>query len=293
VSERRRLLRAFAAALALALLPLYASPAAPQKPTFSAKIEAVRVDVLVTENGRPVRGLSRGDFEVLDNGVLQQVDLASFEQIPLNVVVALDASDSMTGERLDHLRAASYALIGGLAKDDQAALITFNQTVRLASELTTDVKRIGEAVERIAPGGSTALFDATYAGIVLGESEVGRSLLIVFTDGADTASFLRREAVVDAAKRTEVVVYGAAVAMRGRARFLKDVVEQTGGTLVEIESTKDLPNVFLRILEEFRQRYLLSYSPRGVAKQGWHTIEVRVKGRSAQIKARRGYLAGG
>jgi VWFA-related protein len=151
---------------------------------------------------------------------------------------------------------------------------------------------VQQAIERIAPSGSTALFDATYAAMMLAESDVGRSLLIVFTDGADTASFLRREAVVDAARRTEVVAYGAAVASRGRPKFLKDFVEQTGGSLLEIESTGDLPNVFLRILEEFRQRYLLTYSPRNVAKTRWHRIDVGVKNRRVSVKARAGYQSG-
>jgi Ca-activated chloride channel family protein len=293
MSGRGRLFRTLPAALALAPLLLYASAPAPQKPTFSTKVEAVRVDLLVTENGRPVGGLGREDFEIRDNGVPQDVALVSSEQMPLNVVLALDASDSVTGERLDHLRAASYALITGLETNDRTALVTFNHMLSLGSPLTADFDQVRQAVRGIQTSGATALFDATYTGIVLGESDVGRSLLIVFTDGADTASFLRREAVVDVAKRTDVVVYGAAVAMRGRPKFLNDIAEQTGGTLIQIESTKDLPNVFLRILEEFRQRYLLSYSPRGVAKGGWHQIEVRVKGRRVQIKARRGYLAGG
>jgi Ca-activated chloride channel family protein len=293
MSGRGRLFRTLPAALALAPLLLYASAPAPQKPTFSTKVEAVRVDLLVTENGRPVGGLGREDFEIRDNGVPQDVALVSSEQMPLNVVLALDASDSVTGERLDHLRAASYALITGLETNDRTALVTFNHMLSLGSPLTADFDQVRQAVRGIQTSGATALFDATYTGIVLGESDVGRSLLIVFTDGADTASFLRREAVVDVAKRTDGVVYGAAVAMRGRPKFLNDIAEQTGGTLIQIESTKDLPNVFLRILEEFRQRYLLSYSPRGVAKGGWHQIEVRVKGRRVQIKARRGYLAGG
>jgi hypothetical protein len=82
-----------------------------QAPTFASKVEAVRVDVLVTDRGQPVRGLGRSDFEILDNGVLQQVDLVSFEQIPLNVILALDMSDSVAGERLDHLRSAGTALL--------------------------------------------------------------------------------------------------------------------------------------------------------------------------------------
>ena len=59
-----------------------------QVPAFSSKVEAVRIDVLVTENGRPVRGLQAGDFDVLDNGVPQPVDLVSYEDIPLNVILA-------------------------------------------------------------------------------------------------------------------------------------------------------------------------------------------------------------
>ena len=75
--------------------------------------------------------------------------------------------------------------------------------------------------------------------------------------------------------------------------LLKDFVEQTGGSLLEIESTGDLPNIFLRILEEFRQRYLLSYSPRNVARTGWHRIDVRVKNGRVSVKARAGYQSGG
>lgn len=279
-------------ALTVALLLLYAPSAALQKVTFRSTTEAVRVDVLVTEEGQPVRGLIRDDFQVLDNGVPQQVTLISSEQLSLNVVLALDASASVTGERLTHLQAAGRALLRGLDKKDQAALLTFNNTVRLGSPLTGDVERVQRAIDQIAPDGNTVLFDATYAAMVLAESDVARNLLIVFTDGADTGSYLRREAVVDAARRSDVVAYGAVVAGRDRPKFLGDFVKQTGGSLLEVRSTGDLSNAFLRILNEFRQRYLLSYSPRGVAPAGWHRIEVKVKNRRAAVKARAGYLAG-
>ena len=74
-----------------------------QQATFSSRIDAVRVDVLVTDASGPIRGLGPSDFEIRDNGVLQQIDLVSFEQIPLNVVLALDMSDSVAGDRLDRL----------------------------------------------------------------------------------------------------------------------------------------------------------------------------------------------
>src|SRR5574339_30707 len=82
-----------------------------QQPTFSTRREAVRVDALVTDRGKVVTGLGASDFEVRDNGVLQTVDLVSFQQIPLNVFLALDTSASVSGERLTHLQTAGHALL--------------------------------------------------------------------------------------------------------------------------------------------------------------------------------------
>jgi hypothetical protein len=70
--------------------------ASPQTPTFSSRLEVVRVDVLVTEDGRPVHGLKPADFDIRDEGVPQTVDIVSFEEIPLNVVLAMDISDSVS-----------------------------------------------------------------------------------------------------------------------------------------------------------------------------------------------------
>ena len=86
-----------------------------QDTTFSSRIEAVRVDVLVTDKGQPVHGLGPADFEIKDNGVDQQIDLVSFDQIPLNVILAFDMSDSVAGDRLDRLRMAGDAILTGLS----------------------------------------------------------------------------------------------------------------------------------------------------------------------------------
>src|SRR6185295_1540417 len=167
-----------------------------QNAAFSAKVEAVRVDALVTErdNGPAIVGLGPPDFEVYDNGVRQQVDLVSFDEVPLNVILTLDMSDSVAGERLDHLRGA----------------------------------------------GDTALIDGTYAAITLGESDAGRALVIVFSDGVDTSSWLSAEAVLDAAKRSEAVVYAVSTRSRLKPEFLRDVTSLTGGRLFEIERTSAL-----------------------------------------------------
>jgi VWFA-related protein len=278
--------------LAFTLVLFECAGHAQQSPAFTSKIEAVRVDVLVTDNGQPIRGLAPADFEVLDNGVSQQVELVSFDQIPLNVILALDMSDSVAGERLEQLRRAGNGLLEGLKKEDQAALVTFSHVVELRAKLTSDVSRVRAALDNAHGIGLTALIDGTYAGIMVGESDAGRALLIVFSDGVDTSSWLRADAVLDAAKRADVVVYGVSVVSRLKPEFLHDMTSFTGGRLFEIEKTANLEQTFLSILEEFRHRYLLSYTPKGVSKDGWHRLDVRVRNRRATVKARPGYLAG-
>jgi VWFA-related protein len=265
--------------------------AVPQRPIFSARVDAVQVDVLVTDHGRPVRGLQAGDFEVRDNGVLQQVDLAAYAQVPLNVVLAFDVSSSMKGLRLDDLRAAGGTLLDALAGTDKAALVTFSHIVALGSPLTGHLNDVRRALDQAEAEGHTSLVDGTSAAMLMGQSDAGRSLALVFSDGLDTSSWLTSEMVLDTARRTDVVVCGVSVG--GTAdTFLRDLTAATGGSLVTLDSTANLDQTFRRLLDEFRQRYLVSYSPRGVSPGGWHRIDVRIKGRQATVKARPGYLAG-
>jgi len=262
-----------------------------QTPIFSTKVEVVRVDALVTDGGRPVLGLGPADFEVLDNGVPQTVEFVSYDQVPLNVVLAFDMSDSVAGERLEHLRSAGAAVLAGLKRNDQSALVTFNNQVMLGAALTSDTEPLREAIDHVVGEGDTSLVDGVFAGITVGESDAGRALLIVFSDGLDTLSWLSPAAVLDTAKRSDVVAYAVSVG-KVKAEFLRDLTSFSGGRLFELEKTANLSATFVSILEEFRQRYLVSYTPRGVSREGWHRLEVRLKGKRATIKARPGYLAG-
>jgi VWFA-related protein len=275
--------------LALALISTQGSA---QAPTFSSRVEAVRVDVLVTNRGRIVRGLQAADFQVIDNGVPQVVDLVMFERLPLKVVMVLDMSDSVAGQRLEHLQAAGALLLDQLAPDDEAALVTFSHVVAIDAPLTTDRTPLRAALARTRASGRTALIDAAHTGIVLGEAGVGRTLLIVFSDGVDTSSWLSADAVLETARRTDVVAYFVSDGERRTPAFNRELTSLTGGALIEIASTRDLGAAFVRILEEFRQRYVISYTPRGVPAGGWHRLEVQVKGRGASVQARPGYQAG-
>jgi len=280
--------RCWAVACALPLLTTVVTVA--QRPTFSSRLDAVRVDVLVTDNGRPVQGLKPDDFVVLDNGAPQTVDLAIYETLPVNLVLALDHSKSVTGERLTQLQDAARTVLRALAPRDQAALVTFSHRVGLPQALTHDPGAVVSAVDTAQPGGQTSLFDGVYGGLLAGVNDPSRNLVLVFSDGIDTASWLSPGQVIETAKRSDAVVYALSPKGAGSASFLRDLADQTGGSALEVDSLKELSSRFASILEEFRHRYLLSYSPKGASAPGWHRLEVKLKNRRATVKARPGYI---
>lgn len=260
-----------------------------QRPTFSSRMEAVRVDVGVTERNRPVAGLTAADFEIFDNGVRQEVALVATDELPLDVVLALDMSGSVEGDRLDDLRAASSAALAHLRPRDRAALITFNQRVSLPVALTSDVAAMRAALEETSEG-STSMIDAAYAALAHADAGSGRALVIVLSDGVDTSSWLTAPSVIDTAKRLDVVLFGISAGQVRGANALEDLADASGGDLIRIESTKQMSAALGSLLEAFRQRYLLSFVPTGVTRGGWHTLEVRAKRRGMSVKARSGYF---
>lgn len=270
-----------------------ALPIGARQATFSARRETVRVDVLVTEDGHPVRGLTPADFDVFDSGVAQHVELVSFERLPLTIVLALDASASISPARLQDLQTSVRALLDNLAPDDRAALITFTDAVSLRQALTTNTQSVSAALNVIAPShdtlGGTALIDACYAAMSVLDQDAGRGLLIAFTDGVDTSSWLSAERVLQAARRSNAVVYGVSTSRLPKGSFLRDLSDRTGGGAIEVQSSDRLRATFVRILDEFRQRYLVSFSPADVPEGGWHPLVVRVKNRKADVTARAGY----
>lgn len=305
----------WSALVALTLLVVN-TPAAGRQ-VFRSGVDAVSADVLVTRDGRPVPGLMPADFELHDNGVEQRIEMVAVDALPIALVLALDTSESVQGEPLEHLRAAVNAAADALRPDDELALITFSHQVRMVSAPTTDHTHVRQATRDVAAGGATSLYDATFAALAMRHQVDGRVFMLVFSDGDDTTSWLDPRGVLESAQRSDVVVYGvtlqaavrnesaAAVLQRRteRRRFRDDpvlfgrhylslLVEDTGGSLLVAERSAQLHESFARVVNEFRQRYVLTYMPRGVAPDGWHDIQVNVRGQRADVRARRGYLRG-
>jgi VWFA-related protein len=176
--------------------------------TFRVAIDAVSVDVLVTDGKRPVGGLTVADFELLDSTVPQVITAAAMDDVPISLMVALDTSDSVKGDVLTRLKEGASAALAMLRAPDRAALITFSSVVSLVAPWGADRATVAAAVAGARPGGGTSLFDASFTALQLRDDKAGqRNLAVVFSDGDDTGSWLPDRAVVDKAHRTETVVY--------------------------------------------------------------------------------------
>ena len=259
---------------------------------FRAQVEAVRLDVLVSHNRRPVAGLTASDFEVLDSGVPQKVQLTARTDT-INLALVLDTSASVDGEQLQSLVAASRALLLALRPGDSVSLVTFAGGLSLRSAVGGEPSTIAAALSAVSGRGRTALWDGLFAGLAVVGGASGPALVILFTDGADNMSWLRQSQIVEAVRRSEAVVY--AVVPRVDLLLLPGLEEVTavsGGEVLSTDRRLVVARQFVDILAEFRARYLLMYEPAGVGRNdGWHRVSVKVKGKNATVRTRPGYYA--
>jgi VWFA-related protein len=270
--------------------------------TFRGGVDVVTVDALVRDRGRVITGLTAGDFELLDNGVPQQVMDVSFGKLPIDLTVALDLSLSVTGSLLDRLRTAIVQLMGDLGKADRLRLLFFNSRVSRAVDFTTDVAAVERAIRDARAGGSTTLFDAMSVALTSASPPDRRQLVMFFTDGTDSSSATTPEALTIVAQRSRATLSVViamptaagtfASAAPARATPLDPIARETGGAIVWSIGDADLSRTFRRLLEEFRTTYVLHFTPRGVERAGYHTLQVKVKRSGAMVNARRGYVGG-
>jgi VWFA-related protein len=261
-------------------------PQAP--PVFEAAVEAVYIDVFVTVGNTPLRGLSVADFEVRDNGVPQQASLVPLDDVDLAAILVFDTSQSVRGPALRALKQAGHAFVEGLAPREKAALVTFGNEVLVRSPSSTDREGLRHALEGLEAAGTTRVFDALY--VALERPWPGRPLIVLFTDGGDTSSWVQMKELLASARESNALVY-ALVPMSDthEERPLREIAELTGGQLFALQGNNDLKAKLLDILAAMKSRYLLSYEPRGVSRTGRHEISVRVKGRGAKVRHRREY----
>jgi Ca-activated chloride channel homolog len=257
------------------------------QPAFKSGVELVQLDVAVTRGRKPVTGLGAGDFEITDNGTVQVVQSSTLSDVPLDLTMVLDISRSMSGQRLHSLVAAASQLLNLLQRDDRIALIAFTHRVSRVVEIGRDLDAVRRSLEGFRGDGSSSVRDAIYLSLQNSPRRGARPMVLVFTDGLDTSSWLTEREVLTAAERAGSVVH---ILTTEPGEFFERVAEASGGRTWTVNADGQLPKWFAEALTEMRSRYLLSYSPSGASTPGWHTLRVRVKNRSVDINARRGYF---
>lgn len=258
-----------------------------QRPEFTTGVDAVQVDVAVTRGGRPVPDLTADNFTVTDNGTRQEATLTMRSDLPLRIVLTLDTSESVKGRRLQRLVDASAALTERLREGDEIAVITFAHTVQLRVPMSAPGPHVRDALASLSGNGMTSLFDALNLAFASEANQKVRSLILLFSDGRDTSSWMPLEPLLLTAERASSVLH---VVRLSPDKTLDRLAEASGGRTFNSSSEDDMRTLFTRALDEMRSRYVLTYTVAGAPKKGWHEIKVQLKDARGDVTARPGYF---
>lgn len=263
-----------------------------------AYAEAVDVDVVqitatVTDkNGAFVRGLPKQAFRVFEDDRRQDITFFAAENIPLEIIVAVDVSGSMTNA-MGQVKSAVKTFLSALRPSDRVTVIGFNDNVFTLARPSADLATRLRAIDRLAPWGGTALYDVIVQAIGQLGRQTGRRVLVVFTDGEDLNSHIPIETAVGRIESHDAVLYPIGQGRATEIRTLRAILEQlaaTSGGRAFFEDIEHIDRVFANILEELSNQYLLGYVSPDVAHDGrWRTIKVDTPGRDVRVRARQGY----
>jgi len=270
------------------------------QPAFRTGTQIVPVYVTVTDaQKRLVPDLTIEDFEVLDNG--RPVTILQFDNQPepFSVVVMLDTSASMTGS-LDLLEAAAEQFVIRLLPEDQGMVGAFNDKIEFPiGSFTSDRDELAAALKELDFGNPTRLYDAIEASIEQLRQVEGRRVVLVFTDGEDTASRVGMGTVLEQAREHEVMIYAIGLEseyFNGQRRVrtrpdrgLRRLADETGGGYFELKKTDELGSTFTRVAQELHSQYVLGFPPATDGKQ--HRLDVKIRKPGMSARARRTYQA--
>jgi len=272
-----------------------------QQATFKSGTSIVPVLATVTDSqGRLVPNLEQEDFTVLDNGKPQPITLFQNETQPFTVVVMLDFSFSMT-THLDLLKAATEQFILRMLPKDKGQVGAFSDKIQFSGEFTNDRDDLVAALKDLQFGNPTRLYDAIDASIDMLKDVEGRKIVLVFTDGDDTASRRGMGDVLDKARLTETMIYAIGLESEfpiapGRMqrtrpdRGLRKLADETGGGYFELKKTTELAPTFTRVAQELHSLYTIGFAPM-VLDNKEHRLEVRLKQPGQTGRARKSYIA--
>ena len=260
------------------------------------EVDAVQVTVTVTDGkGKFVPGIPQAQFKIFEDGKAQDIAYFASQDVPLELVVAVDISGSMA-PAMPRLRRTVRNFLGAVPKGNQVTLLGFNDSVFTLTRRSTDPAERVKAVDRLAPWGATALYDVILRGVEMLGRQTGRRALVVFTDGEDQGSHVTLEDVERRLQASDVTLYmigqGRGVTHDYLRRVMQRLTTPTGGRVFTTDNIDALQGAFEELLEELSNQYLIGYQPTYTTRDdSWHEIKVEVEGQALNIRARQGYRA--
>jgi Ca-activated chloride channel homolog len=271
-----------------------------QEPTFRSSTRIVPVVTTVIDaEGRFVPGLDQDQFTILDNGMPQEITFFQNDVAPFTVVVMLDYSASMTAN-LDRLQAAAEQFVLRMIPEDKGQVGSFSDKIQFSGTFTNDRDDLIFALKDLQFGNPTRLYDAVNESMAMLRGVERRKVVLVFTDGDDTASRVGMGDVLDRARDEEVMVYAIGLEsefFNGQRRVrtrpdrgLRRLADETGGGYFELKKSDELAPTFTRVAQELHSQYTLGFTPATLDGRE-HKLTVRIKTPGMTARARRTYIA--
>ena len=254
------------------------------------------------KKGAPVSGLKVEDFEIFENGDPQEISFFSEagkrEDILLTIALIIDTSGSVKDKLKYEIDTASEFLREILRPDkDLAMIMQFDSEVNLVQDFTQNQDDLLRALNRLRAGNNTSLFDAVYlAAEEKLRFEAGRKVMVVISDGEDTSSIVSKEEALEAAQKSDAIIFGIGVRgrdSRGMFGDLERFSDRTGGAFFSPRAKfEEIQEAFRSIGESLRGQYSLAYTPKDKRQDGsFRKIEIRCKKKGIRIRTRNGYYA--
>lgn len=278
----------------------------PDAQPLTVNVNEVNLIFTVTDkHGTYKKDLQQSDFALLDDGKAP-AKIISFRQqinLPLRVGLLIDTSTSIrTRFQFEQQSAQEFLLQILKTKSDRAFVMGFDSTPNITQDWTNNIDGLQTGINRLRPGGATALFDAVYTACrdkLLDASrgqEPARKAIVLLSDGDDNQSRVYQDEAIKMCQRAETIVYAISTnwtPSRGKGdTVLTQLATETGGQVFFPPSVEEVSNSFKSIEEELRSQYSLIYKPADFKSDGsFRPIYLFCNDRHYIARARKGYFA--
>ena len=289
--------------------------ATPEGSVFRSAANLVPLNVTVTDSSKQfVKGLTKADFSVFEDGVEQSVQFFEASQTPLDLILLIDTSSSMS-DKMDVVHEAAIGFLRTMKTGDRGAIVAFADGVDIIQGLTTDRVALEEGIQKTRARGATSLNNALYISLkqfgrgAQHEGDVRRQAIAVLSDGEDTSSLVSFDDVLELARKSGVSIYPIVlqskyaanrIATQGQRRYyseseysMRTLAQETGAQAFFPMQIFELKGIYGSIGEELSSQYSLAYSPANGRTDGrFRRITVRVDKRpDLKLRTRTGYTA--